>query len=204
MFTQVSEPVDSGFVVSLARPGGNITGFQNFEPEMGGKWLGVLKEIAPNVKRVGILFSAAPHTSFFLRATGEFAPSSTSDPVVDIQHELEGPITKYAEEPDSGLIVLPHPRTIANRGLINSLAVRHRLPAIYPYRYFSADGGLIAYGRTDRSMARRSRICRSDPQRRKARRPSRAGANQVRAGDQPQDRQEPRPHGAAGATRAGR
>ena len=66
--------------------------------------------------------------------------------VVDIQHELEGPITKYAEEPDSGLIVLPHPRTIANRGLINSLAVRHRLPAIYPYRYFSADGGLIAYG----------------------------------------------------------
>ena len=105
------------------------------------------KEIAPNVKRVGILFSAAPHTSFFLRAAEKFAPSlNVSVAVVDIQHELEGPITKYAEEPDSGLIVLPHPRTIANRGLINSLAVRHRLPAIYPYRYFSADGGLIAYG----------------------------------------------------------
>ena len=148
VFTQVSEPVDSGFVVSLARPGGNITGFQNFEPAMGGKWLGVLKEIAPSVKRVGILFSAdaAPHTSF-LRAAEKFAPSlNVSVAVVDIQHELEGPIAQYAGEPDSGLIVLPHPRTIANRGVINSLAVRHRLPAIYPYRYFSADGGLIAYG----------------------------------------------------------
>jgi putative ABC transport system substrate-binding protein len=149
VFTQVSEPVDSGFVVSLARPGGNITGFQNFEPAMGGKWLGLLKEIAPSVKRVGILFSvdAAPHTSLFLRAAEKFAPSlNVSVAVVDIQHELEGPIAKYAGEPDSGLIVLPHPHTIANRGVINSLAVRHRLPAIYPYRYFSADGGLIAYG----------------------------------------------------------
>ena len=149
VFTQVSEPVDSGFVASLARPGGNITGFQNFEPAMGGKWLGVLKEIAPSVKRVGILFSAdaAPHTWFFFHAAEKFAPSlNVSVAVVDIQHELEGPIAQYAGEPDSGLIVLPHPRTIANRGVINSLAVRHRLPAIYPYRYFSADGGLIAYG----------------------------------------------------------
>jgi putative ABC transport system substrate-binding protein len=78
VFTQVSEPVDSGFVVSLARPGGNITGFQNFEPEMGGKWLGVLKEIAPNVKRVGILFSAAPHTSFFCAQPKSSRRHSTS------------------------------------------------------------------------------------------------------------------------------
>ena len=65
---------------------------------------------------------------------------------VDIQRELEGAIANYAREPDSGLIVIPHPQTIANRALVNSLAVRYRLPAIYPYRYFATDGGLIAYG----------------------------------------------------------
>jgi putative ABC transport system substrate-binding protein len=148
VFTQVSEPVDSGFVASLARPGGNITGFQNFEPAMGGKWLGVLKEIAPGVKRVGVLFSAdAAFHALFLRATENVAASlNISVVVVDIQRELEGPIAKYAGEPNSGLIVLPHPQTIANRGVINSLAVRYRLPTIYPYRYFAADGGLIAYG----------------------------------------------------------
>jgi ABC-type uncharacterized transport system substrate-binding protein len=148
VFTQVSEPVDSGFVASLARPGGNITGFQNFEPAMGGKWLGVLKEIAPSVKRVGVLFSSdAAFHAMFLRATENVGASlNISVVVVDIQRELEGPIAKYAGEPNSGLIVLPHPRTIANRGVINSLAVRYRLPTIYPYRYFAADGGLIAYG----------------------------------------------------------
>jgi ABC-type uncharacterized transport system substrate-binding protein len=94
IFTQVSEPVDSGFVASLARPGGNITGFQNFEPAMGGKWLGVLKEIAPNVKRVGALFGtdASPHASF-LRAAEEVAPSlGVTVATVDIQNEFESAI----------------------------------------------------------------------------------------------------------------
>jgi putative ABC transport system substrate-binding protein len=148
VFTQVSEPVDSGFVASLARPGGTITGFQNFEPAMGGKWLGVLKEIAPDLKRVGVLFSSdtAPHASF-LRAAENIASSlDISVVIVDIQRELEGAIANFGSKPNSGLIVLPHPRTIANRVLINSLAVRFRLPAIYPYRYFASDGGLIAYG----------------------------------------------------------
>ena len=148
VFTQVSEPVDSGFVTSLGRPGGNITGFQNFEPAMGGKWLGVLKEIAPNLKRVGALFSsdAAPHASF-LRAAENVAPSlSVTMTVVDIQGEIESAIARYASEPNSGLIVFPHPKTIANRALVNSLAARYRLPAIYPYRYFAGDGGLVAYG----------------------------------------------------------
>ena len=148
VFTQVSEPVDSGFVTSLGRPGGNITGFQNFEPAMGGKWLGVLKEIAPNLKRVGALFSsdAAPHASF-LRAAENVAPSlSVTMTVVDIQGEIESAIARYASEPNSGLIVFPHPKTIANRALVSSLAARYRLPAIYPYRYFAGDGGLVAYG----------------------------------------------------------
>lgn len=148
IFTQVSEPVDSGFVASLARPGGNITGFQNFEPAMGGKWLGVLKEIAPAVKRVGALFGAdaSPHASF-LRAAEEVAPSlDVTVNIVDIENEFEGAIAAYANQPDCGLIVFPHPKTFANRRLISSLAIRHRMPAVYPYRYFAADGGLIAYG----------------------------------------------------------
>jgi putative ABC transport system substrate-binding protein len=148
VFTQVSEPVDSGFVASLARPGGNITGFQNFEPAMGGKWLGVLKEMAPNVKQVGALFAAdaAPHGSF-LRAAEKIAPSlGVTLAVVDIQKGFEGAIAAFADRPDCGLMAFPHPRTIAGRQLVSALAARYRTPAIYPYRYFVRDGGLVAYG----------------------------------------------------------
>jgi putative ABC transport system substrate-binding protein len=148
IFTQTSEPVESGIVTSLARPGGNKTGFQNFEPAIGGKWLQVLKEVAPGLKKVGALFSrdAAAHAGF-LQAAQNVAPSlSVTLTVVNIQDDLERAITAYAEQPGRGLLVFPHPRTIANRSLINSLAVRHRTPAIYPYRYFTSDGGLISYG----------------------------------------------------------
>ena len=148
VFTQVSEPVDSGFVASLARPGGNITGFQNFEPAMGGKWLGVLKEIAPNVKRVGALFAtdASPHGSF-LRAAEKIAPSlGVTLAVVDIQKGFEGAIAAFADQPDCGLMAFPHPKTIASRQLVSALAARYRTPTIYPYRYFARDGGLVAYG----------------------------------------------------------
>ena len=148
VFTQVSEPVDSGFVASLARPGGNITGFQNFEPAMGGKWLGVFKEIAPNVKQVGALFAtdAAPHASF-LRAAEEIAPSlGVTLAVVDIQKGFEGAIAAFADQPNCGLMAFPHPKTIASRQLVSALAARYRTPTIYPYRYFARDGGLVAYG----------------------------------------------------------
>ena len=148
VFTQVSEPVDSGLVVSLARPGGNITGFQNFEPAMGGKWLGVLKEIAPDLKWVGALFAtdAAPHGSF-LRAAEQVAPSlGVTLTVVDIQKGFEGAIGAFADQPDCGLMAFPHPKTIASRQLVSALAARYRTPTVYPYRYFAADGGLIAYG----------------------------------------------------------
>ena len=148
IFTQVSEPVETGLVASLAQPGGNITGFQNFEPAIGGKWLEVLKETAPNVKRVGALFmpDAKAHASF-LDAARRVAPSvGVAVTVVDIQKDIERAIASYSDQPDSGLIVFPHPKTIANRRLISSLAERHQLPAIYPYRYFAANGGLITYG----------------------------------------------------------
>jgi putative ABC transport system substrate-binding protein len=150
VFTQVSDPVDSGFVASLARPGGNITGFQNFEPEMGGKWLDVLREAAPKLVRVGVLFNsgAAPH-AVFLRAVETAAPLlgiSVTAANVQNHDEIERAITAFGSEPDAGLIVFPHPSTIANRASINALAARQRLPAIYPYRYFATDGGLISYG----------------------------------------------------------
>jgi putative ABC transport system substrate-binding protein len=149
-FTQVSDPVEGGFVASLARPGGNITGFQNFEPAMGGKWLGMLKEAAPNLKRVGALFSTdVVHHASFLRAAEAIAPSlDVTMAVIDVhsRDELELGIATFAGRPDAGLLVLPHPNTIAHRRSINALAMHHRLPAIYPYRYFATDGGLMSYG----------------------------------------------------------
>jgi putative ABC transport system substrate-binding protein len=148
VFTQVSEPAGSGIVASLARPGGNKTGFQNFEPAIGGKWLEVLKEIAPDLNDVGALFNpdAFAHPAF-LRAAEKVAPSlGMTVTGIDIQDGLERAITAYAQKPGRGLLVFPHPATVANRRLINSLAVRHRAPAIYPYRYFASDGGLISYG----------------------------------------------------------
>jgi putative ABC transport system substrate-binding protein len=148
IFTQTSEPVESGIVASLARPGGNMTGFQNFEPAIGGKWLEILKEVAPGLKDAGAMFSrdAAAHAQF-LQSAQNVAPSlGMTVTVVDIQGDLKRAITAYAEQPDRGLLVFPHPRTIANRRLITSLTLGQGTPAVYPYRYFADDGGLITYG----------------------------------------------------------
>jgi putative ABC transport system substrate-binding protein len=148
IFTQTSEPVESGIVASLARPGGNMTGFQNFEPAIGGKWLEILNEVAPDLKHAGALFSqdATAHAQFLQSAQQVAPPLGMTVTAVSIQGDLERAIAAYAEQPGGGLLVFPHPRTIANRQLINSLAVRHRTPAVYPYRYFAKDGGLITYG----------------------------------------------------------
>jgi putative ABC transport system substrate-binding protein len=150
VFTQVSEPVDSGFVSSLARPGGYITGFQNFEPAMGGKWLGVLKELAPHIKRVGALFGSdvAPHASFLAAAKAAAPSLGVEVAIVNVQDKarIEPAIVAFADQSDSGLLVFPHPNTIANRALINALTACHQLPAIYPYRYFATEGGLVSYG----------------------------------------------------------
>jgi putative ABC transport system substrate-binding protein len=150
VFVQVSDPVDSGFVAGFARPGGNITGFQNFEPAIGGKWLGVIKEAAPNLSRVAVLFGSDTAANVaILRAAEAGAPSlGVVVTAVDIDHggEIEQAIATFAGQPNGGLIVGPHPYTIANRASIIVLAARHRLPAIYPYRYFAAEGGLMSYG----------------------------------------------------------
>jgi len=150
VFTQVGDPLEAGFVASLARPGGNVTGFQAFEATMGGKWLGVLKEAVPNLNRAAVLFGsdARPNVAF-LRAAEAVAPSLgvtvTAVDVLDVGG-IERSVAAFASQPDGGLIVTPNRYTLANRGLIIVLAARHRLPAIYPYRYFAAEGGLISYG----------------------------------------------------------
>jgi putative tryptophan/tyrosine transport system substrate-binding protein len=150
VFAQVSDPVGSGIVASLARPGGNITGFQNFEPAIGGKWLGVLKEAVPTMNRTAVLFgSDAPANVAFLRAAEAVAPSlAVQVTAVDVHGgvEIEHAIATFAGQPDGGLIVVPHPYSVANRASIIILAARHRLPAIYPFRYFATEGGLMSYG----------------------------------------------------------
>ena len=150
VFTQISDPVGGGFVAGLARPGGNITGFQNFEPAMGGKWLGVLKEAAPNMSRAGVLSASDTAANVaFLRAAEAVAPSlGVKLTAIDVSHhvEIERAVAALASEPDGGLVVLPNPYNATNRGSIIVLAARHRLPAVYPFRYFAAAGGLMSYG----------------------------------------------------------
>ena len=150
VFVQVSDPVGGGFVKSLSRPEGNLTGFQNFEPSLGGKWLGLLKQVAPNVKRVAVIVRPDTAAHFeFLRAGEALAPSlgvAVSAIAVRDDDETERGVAKFAEAPDGGLIVLPHPGNIRNRALFIELTARLRLPAIYPFRYFASGGGLVAYG----------------------------------------------------------
>ena len=138
VFTQVSDPVGSGFVtgLSLARPGGNITGFTTFEPTMGGKWLETLKEIAPRVSRVAVLLQPqSPANVAFWRAAETSGPSlgvKVSAASVQNGTEIEHATAEVANLAGGGLIVLPNPITLGNRNLIIELAARHRLP-IYPF-----------------------------------------------------------------------
>jgi putative tryptophan/tyrosine transport system substrate-binding protein len=150
IFTQVYDPVGSGFVASLTRPGSNITGFTLGEFSMGGKMLEVLKEVAPQVSRVAVILNLdqPPHVALW-RAIEATAPSfGVRLTPADVQGpaEIEGAIEAFAREPNGGLIVLPGPIAIAHRELIIALASRYRLPAAYPFRFFVADGGLVSYG----------------------------------------------------------
>jgi len=150
VFVAVADPVGSGFVQSLARPGGNVTGFTNFESSMGGKWLEVLKEIAPRVARVMVLLhpETRAHMSFWGAAEAaapSFSVKLTMAGVHDAA-EIERAAAAFAREPNGGMIVLPHTVTEVHRMTIIESAARYRLPAVYPFRHFAIEGGLISYG----------------------------------------------------------
>jgi len=160
VFAQVTDPVGSGWVKNYARPGGNLTGFTAFEAEVGGKWLDVLKEIAPRVSRAAVLFY--PETPAYVAvwhwvetAATPFAIKVSPAGVRDA-NEIERAITAFAEQADGGLIVLPTPVTNSNHGLIIELAARYRLPAVYSWRYWAKGGGLASYGPDNLDLYRRA------------------------------------------------
>ena len=153
IFVQVSDPVGSGFVRSLAHPAGNATGFTNFESSMGSKWLELLKEIVPSAARVGLLFNplSSPHiaSGFYLRpseeASRQLGVEAFSVPVHNAG-EIEQAIDALAGKPNAALIVLPDTFNIVHTDLIVRLTAQRRLPAIYPFRSFAMSGGFVSYG----------------------------------------------------------
>jgi putative ABC transport system substrate-binding protein len=151
IFALVADPVSPGFVANFPRPGGNVIGFITMEPTMSGKWLELLKEIAPRVTRVAGLFNPAtvPHAEYWLHpfkaAAASFAVEAIAAPVHD-RSELESVIAAQAREPNGGLIVMPGAFMTAHRAEVTSLAARYRLPAISPYRFYTELGGLLSYG----------------------------------------------------------
>jgi putative ABC transport system substrate-binding protein len=151
VFTQVSDPVGGGFVASLARPGGNITGFMPVEPPIAGKWLELLKGIAPGLKRAVLLFNPDVDTyagEFFRHAeivANRLAVELTTAPVRD-DGEIDADLAALAGAAGGGFIVMPDAFTSTHRGRIIAAAAALRLPAIYPYSYHAADGGLMSYG----------------------------------------------------------
>jgi ABC-type uncharacterized transport system substrate-binding protein len=151
IFAIVGDPVGSGFVASIPRPGGNATGFTTFEATIAGKWLELLKEVAPRVTRVAFLFNpaAATYSDFWLNpfkaAAASFAVEAIAAPVRD-PSELESVVAEQAREPNSGLIAMPDSFLFAHRAEVISLAARYRLPAVYPLRFFAELGGLLSLG----------------------------------------------------------
>jgi putative ABC transport system substrate-binding protein len=149
VFVGGSNPVGSGFVASLARPQSNITGFVSFEPAIGGKWLGTLKDIAPRVARAALVYNPRTHTGQYFQSI-ESAAQSLGVELIRLAFgdasDIERGIDEFARAPNGGLLVLPDPSAALHRELIVALAARHRLPAVYPFRQYVTTGGLISYG----------------------------------------------------------
>ena len=150
VFAGVADPIGSGFVASLSRPSGNLTGLLQYEEGITGKWLAMLKEIAPNLTRAALL--ANPKTAafdYFLRSAKTLAPSLAIEVVpmpIENANDIERSIEGFAREPNGGLVLPPDTTTVIHRDLIIPLAARHRLPAVYAIRVFVAAGGLMYYG----------------------------------------------------------
>jgi ABC-type uncharacterized transport system substrate-binding protein len=163
VFATVSDAVGSGFVASFPRPGGNATGFSNIEPTMAGKWLELLKEIAPRVNRVSFLFNpaTAPYAEYYLNSFNAVAPSFAMEAIAAPVHntsEFEFVFAALAREPNGGLVVMTDSFLTNHRAEITSLAARYRLPAVYPYRVFAELGGLLSYGNDTHDNYRRAAV----------------------------------------------
>jgi putative ABC transport system substrate-binding protein len=160
VFTGTPDPVGAGFVESLARPGGNITGFTNYEYGISGKWLELLKEIAPGTTRAGVIRDPAIAAGLGLWGAVQTAAPSFGIEVSPVNvrdaSEIERAITAFARGPNSGLIVTGSTLASVHRDLIVTLAARHRLPAVYFARYFVVGGGLISYGADVNDQLRRA------------------------------------------------
>ena len=150
VFVLVTDPIGSGFIASLAHPGGNMTGFMVDDSDLGGKWLELLKEVAPRIARVSLLFNpAGPPLHFFMPSIQAAALSfdvQLNVTTIHAKDELDGVISAQARDPVGGLIVLPNVFNNTNLELIISLAARYRVPAVYFTAYCAQSGGLIAYG----------------------------------------------------------
>jgi putative ABC transport system substrate-binding protein len=161
VFTLLSDPVGTGVVASLARPGGNATGFTAFEYSLAGKWLETLKAIAPAVTRVALLFNpkTSPYAKHYLSFIETAAPAFNAMVVslsVESVNEMEGSVREHAREPGGGLVVLPDTFTFSNRGPLISAAARYGVPAIYALRGQALDGGLLSYGPDTLDLWRRA------------------------------------------------
>ena len=155
VFVNANNPIGSGFVASIARPGGNITGFVSSEPAMGGKWLETLKEIAPEVARVGLVYNPQTHTGQNFQSIESVSQALAVKAIrlpFSNAAEIERTVGDFAREPKGGLLVLPDNSTILHRNLICTLAAQYQLPAIYPFRRFITSGGLTYYGADTKDM----------------------------------------------------
>ena len=159
VFANVPDPVGAGFVQSMAHPGGNITGFSNFEYSMGGKWAELLKQIAPQVTRALVLRDPTAAAGIGLFAAVRSVAQSLDIELMPLDvrntNEIEPAMAAFARSGNGGVIVSPG-GTAARRKLIISLAARYKLPSVYPYRYYPVDGGLISYGPNTHDLVRRA------------------------------------------------
>ena len=152
VFVSISDPIGEGFVASFARPGGNVTGFTNFESSMTEKWVELLKHIAPQITRVGFLFNpqaTAGGGSYFLRPIDAAASTLKVKAAMALVHdkdEIEAAFAALAREPGAGAVLLPDIFTVAHHQLVVALAERYRVPTVYSYRFMTERGGLISYG----------------------------------------------------------
>jgi putative ABC transport system substrate-binding protein len=165
VFTQVANPVGAGFVASMARPGGNITGFSSNDVLAGGKWLEALKEIAPSVTRCAVINNPDNSSQGGYLGVIEAAASSLGVQITFIamrdasdqeRSAMELAVEAFARQPNGGMIVLPDFTTISLRQLIIALAARYRLPSVYPFRYFATAGGLVSYGNNQIEQTRQA------------------------------------------------